>query len=64
MVDYFGVMCCTVDKSLSKVNCKSDFKPTTETVGMFGTCKWFKSKEEQDKFIEYAKKELKYHIEE
>jgi len=57
---YHAVLFNEWDKSMSRAPPKeSSFEPSTETLGMGGTIKWTKSKEEQDKMVEYGK-ELGY----
>jgi len=53
---YYGIICCEFDKSFSLTEVDANFKPTTEYVGISGTCKWCKTKEEQSKMINYIKK--------
>jgi hypothetical protein len=54
---FHGVIFNEWDKSMSRTGpVEAEFKPTTETAGLAGTCKWCKSKEEQNEMIEYGKK--------
>lgn len=59
---YYGAVCCTLDKTVSKIEGDHEYKPSIESAGWFGHCKWFDNEDDRNAFIGYAIAELGYRI--